>query len=113
LKKDVSWNFDPYHVIYEQHKNVGLPAYQHHSNNSIEMLANKDTWEEVQHVLIMQNYTNKINMEVESQSKDIVIPKEGIKTIDSECEITGVKQALKISANKLLILQSSQQRKLK
>jgi hypothetical protein len=75
MKKYVSWKFDPYHVISEQHKNVGLPAYQHHSNTSIEMLANKDTWEEVQHVLIMQNTTNKIKMEAKSQSKDMVIPK--------------------------------------
>jgi hypothetical protein len=92
-KKVVSWKFDPCHIKYEQCKNVGLLAYQRHPNTSVEMLANKDTWEEVKHVMIMKNSTSMIKMEAKVQSKDIVIPKEAINIVDSECMITGIKQA--------------------
>jgi hypothetical protein len=57
------------------------------------MIANKDTWEEVQHVLIMQNSTNKENMEDKSQSNAIMISDVDTKIANSECMITGVKQS--------------------
>jgi hypothetical protein len=43
LKKDISWNFDPYHVISKERKNVGLLFYQHCPNIIIEMTSNNNT----------------------------------------------------------------------
>jgi hypothetical protein len=59
LKKDVLWKYDPYHVISDEHKGVGLPSYQDYEIASIEMISNQDRWEEVQHLFIMQNYIEK------------------------------------------------------
>jgi hypothetical protein len=44
LKKDISWKFDPYHVISKQSKNNGLHIYQHCPNIYIQMTAYKNTW---------------------------------------------------------------------
>jgi hypothetical protein len=48
---------------------VGLPPYQHFSNYSIEILENKSTWEQVQHLLIVQMTSSKEKKEVKSEIK--------------------------------------------
>jgi hypothetical protein len=91
LKKDISWKFDPYHIISEQRKNVGLHVYQHCPNTAIEMTANKNTWQEVQNVLIMHNSIIKTKMKKELQAKVAVTARTKIHSIDPECIIMGEK----------------------
>jgi len=92
LKNDISCNFYPYHVIFKHGKNVGLPVYQHCPNIAIEMIANKNTWQEVKNVLIMKNSNIKTNMETKLQAKIVVTIGAEFHSLDPKCMITGEKR---------------------
>jgi len=69
------------------------------------MKANKNTWKEVQNVLIMHNSITKTKMEIEFLAKFAVTIEADIHSTDPECIIKGEKQLANI--NKLEIDLSS------
>lgn len=67
--RDTTLSTYPYNVIYEYCKVVHFPPYQHHSNNQLEILANKNSWEEIQHLMPTKIGPSSDKKEIKKENK--------------------------------------------
>jgi hypothetical protein len=73
FKKRNVWKYNPYHLVLNQWVAKESFVYMHHANPKIEMMANKDTWEEVQHSIKMQVASRSLkNRELMEENRAMV-----------------------------------------